>query len=342
MSRRTDSDIWVVRENADRDEDLVVVSESGSRVHIRRRKGSKRGTAANREEPQVSRDREINKENLKKAKFNKPGWITFGASALMGLSLIQPGTFLGVALVFGLAWVAGKAISIMSTPMDTTPHNKPNNESVHYTVRTAPIQEIPRSGDANADSLIERGEDMLRQIRSANAAIPDSVLTAQMNELEDRCVQILTTVSEKPDQAGQVRKFMNYYLPTTLKMLTNYRVMSERGVSSVTLSEARNTLIRGMDMVLTACRKQLDNLYRGDMLDISTDIDVLEQMLKRDGFSELSSDTAPIMEQQTSQTGSAAMQQMRATGAPVLEVPEEDSTDDYAGYYTAKKRQQNR
>lgn len=73
---------------------------------------------------------------------------------------------------------------------------------------------------------------------------------------------------------------MDYYLPTTLKMLASYRTMSNRGVSVSDMTEARSTVIRGMGMVLTACQKQLDTLYKDDILDVSTDIDVLEQMLK--------------------------------------------------------------
>ncbi len=164
---------------------------------------------------------------------------------------------------------------------------------------------------------------MLRQIRAENDAIPDEALSKQMDELSRKCVQIFRTVAEKPGKATQIRKFMNYYLPTTLKMLTNYRTMQQRGVSEKDMAEARETLTRGMDMVLTACQKQLDNLYKDNMLDVSTDIDVLEQMLKRDGFTD--SGVAAMAEVPKQEARTAAAQQMQQTNVPVLKVPDAET-----------------
>ena len=155
---------------------------------------------------------------------------------------------------------------------------------------------------------------MLATIRKENAAIPDQELTEQMNNLCIKCEQIFRTVSETPSKAPQVRKFMNYYLPTTLKMLANYRTMQQRGVSYGEMKEARETTVHGMNLILTACQKQIDNLHRDNMLDISTDIDVLEQMLKRDGFTE-----NEIVEN----ARTAAEAQMRYSSAPVMNFPVE-------------------
>ena len=109
---------------------------------------------------------------------------------------------------------------------------------------------------------------------------------------------------------------MNYYLPTTLKMLANYRTMQERGVSYGEMKEARETTVHGMNLILTACQKQIDNLHRENMLDISTDIEVLEQMLKRDGFM----DNEIVESART-----AAEAQMRYSSAPVMNFPAESS-----------------
>ena len=174
---------------------------------------------------------------------------------------------------------------------------------------------IPLTGDKVADQVITTGQEMLRTITKENAAIPDRELTDLMNNLSIKCEQIFRTVSECPSKAPQVRKFMNYYLPTTLKMLANYRTMQERGVSYGEMKEARETTIRGMNLILTACQKQIDNLHRDNMLDISTDIDVLEQMLKRDGFM----DNEIVENART-----AAEAQMRATSVPVMDFPAEN------------------
>ncbi|MBE5803085.1 MAG: hypothetical protein E7316_01060, partial [Clostridiales bacterium] len=199
-----------------------------------------------------------------KNKGFKAGLITGGVIALLYASIFPLFRISDFLLCGGLAILAGKVISIMASGLDLTTHNKQDAQK-----RPAEVEELPLSGNEAADAVIARGQEMLQQIRAENDANPDEVLSSQMDELERLCVQIFKTVADKPMKAGQIRKFMNYYLPTTLKMLANYRTMAQRGVSVSDMTEARSTLIRGMGMVLTACQKQLDNLYKDTMLDVT-------------------------------------------------------------------------
>ena len=255
-------------------------------------------------------------------------------SSLSGFSF--GGIIAGVLLGLGI----GKITSIMGSGLDTTTHNRRDRERQALEEQNARRQaeeqarqlaaraeaekqaeenRIPLTGDKIADQVITTGQDMLVTIRKENAAIPDQELTEQMNNLSIKCEQIFRTVSESPSKAPQVRKFMNYYLPTTLKMLANYRTMQQRGVSYGEMKEARDTTVHGMNLILTACQKQIDNLHRDNMLDISTDIDVLEQMLKRDGFTE-----NEIVEN----ARTAAEAQMRYSSAPVMNFPIESDPAD--------------
>jgi 5-bromo-4-chloroindolyl phosphate hydrolysis protein len=77
---------------------------------------------------------------------------------------------------------------------------------------------------------------------------------------------------------------MDYYLPTTLKMLSGYRKMDERQVTGKNAQETRSQIREAMNTVLKAFDKQLDALYQDEMLDLSTDIDVMETMLRQDGL----------------------------------------------------------
>ena len=255
-----------------------------------------------------------------------------------------PGIIAGVLLGLGI----GKLTSIMGSGLDTTTHNRRDRERQAAEEENARRQaeeqarrlaaeaeerkrteenRIPLTGDKIADQVITTGQDMLATIKKENAAIPDQELTEQMNNLSIKCEQIFRTVSETPSKAPQVRKFMNYYLPTTLKMLANYRTMQQRGVSYGEMKEARETTVHGMNLILTACQKQIDNLHRDNMLDISTDIDVLEQMLKRDGYTE-----NEIVEE----ARTAAEAQMRYSSTPVMNFPvEEAQTDASAGSFNS-------
>ena len=171
----------------------------------------------------------------------------------------------------GIALLIGRIVFIMAQGLDTS--------------KEAPVQQpIPKTGDNAVDSLVEKGQEMLAEIRKENDLIPDAQLTAQMNQLDKVANQIFHTVAEQPAKAPQIRRFMDYYLPTTLKMLTGYRKMDERQVKGENANEARAQIREAMDTVLKAFDKQLDALYQDELLDISTDIDVMETMLRQDGL----------------------------------------------------------
>ena len=252
------------------------------------------------------------------------------------------GLLIGVAVGLGV----GKITSIMGSGLDTTTHNKRDLERQRQQEEEAnrelealrakqaaeakrrreeEAHKIPLTGDPVADNVITKGQEMVQTIMKENAAIPDETLSSQMDTLCEKCEQIFRTVSETPSKAPQVRKFMNYYLPTTLKMLANYRTMQQRGVSYLEMNQARDTTIRGMNMILTACQKQIDNLHKENMLDISTDIDVLEQMLKRDGYTE---NEITGHKEMTTTARTAAEAQMRASSVPVMNFPASDTEEE--------------
>ena len=253
--------------------------------------------------------------------------------ALKGL----PGLLLGVVIGAGVGAVA----SIVGKKLDTTTHNKRDRERMEKEEiarrqeeerrRQEEASKIPLTGDQQADNVIIKGQEMLNTIRQENILITDETLSAQMDTLSDKCQQIFRTVSDEPAKAPHVRKFMNYYLPTTLKVLATYRTMQERGVSYQEMAQIRESAVRCMDMVLTACQKEIDAMHKENMLDISTDIDVMEQMLKRDGYV----DNEILSHQQMNGARTAAEAQMRASSVPMLEFPEENEGEDPPASSTA-------
>ena len=264
--------------------------------------------------------------------------------ALKGL----PGLLLGVVIGAGVGAVA----SIMGSKLDTTTHNKRDMERLRKEeqarqeqekirlaeeerIRREKASQIPLTGNQEADNVILKGQEMLKSIREENIAITDETLSAQMDTLADKCQQILRTVSAEPAKAPHVRKFMNYYLPTTLKVLANYRTMQQRGVSYGDMSLARDSAVRCMNMVLTACQKQIDALHKENMLDISTDIDVMEQMLKRDGYV----DNEILSNQRLANARTAAEAQMRSSSVPMLDFPAENKDEETSSSSSAASMQ---
>ena len=212
----------------------------------------------------------------KKKKNRKPyvaGGIAAGVTGILYASLLplnKPIHFLFFAALMALVgWVA----YTMATGLDVS--------------KKAPTQRpVPATGNPNVDQLIQHGMEMIRQIREENAQIPDQALSGKIDQLEETARRIFATVADKPEKAPQIRRFMDYYLPTVLKMLTNYRKVGERGVTGENADKMKTTVENAMDVVLDAFEKQHDQLYQRDMLDVTTDISVLETLMKQDGLIE--------------------------------------------------------
>ena len=122
----------------------------------------------------------------------------------------------------------------------------------------------------------------LRQIRELNDRIADEALSAKIDRIEQVSGRIFKAIEDTPAKKNAAGTFLNYYLPTTLKLLENYASFEEAGVSGENLSQAKAKIEKTMDSIVAGFEHQLDELYRTDAMDIDSDIRVMETMLRRD------------------------------------------------------------
>ena len=125
----------------------------------------------------------------------------------------------------------------------------------------------------------------LRDIRRANDRIADPAISAKIDRLEDLAGKIFRIVEEEPAKKAKASTFLNYYLPTTQKLLDSYADFEEAGVSGGNVSQAKQRIADTMDKIVAGFERQLDQLYQSDAMDVDSDIRVMEQMLRRDGGS---------------------------------------------------------
>ena len=123
---------------------------------------------------------------------------------------------------------------------------------------------------------------ILAQIRELNDRIADETLSAKLDRLEQVSGRIFKVIEEDEDKRAAAGTFLNYYLPTTLKLLENYAGFEEAGVSGENLTQAKAKIEKTMDSIVAGFEHQLDELYRTDAMDIDSDIRVMETMLRRD------------------------------------------------------------
>ena len=124
----------------------------------------------------------------------------------------------------------------------------------------------------------------LARLRALNEAIPDEEMSAKIARLEAVSAKIFAQAESDPEKLPQMRKFLDYYLPTSLKLLESYAELDAQGIEGENIAEAKRRIEQAMDTLVTAFENQLDQLFRSDALDVTTDIDVMERMLRADGL----------------------------------------------------------
>lgn len=142
------------------------------------------------------------------------------------------------------------------------------------------------TGNAELDKMIVACDKALAEMKRLDDNIADEKISAQIVRLGTLTEKILGQVKADPAKLPQIRKFMNYYLPTTLKLLNAYDRMGAQGVEGENISGTMAKVEQMMGTVVTAFEKQLDSLFGSEALDISTDITVLENMMAREGLSD--------------------------------------------------------
>ena len=149
-----------------------------------------------------------------------------------------------------------------------------------------PAPEPEEESEKEEDTLDMTDDDaVLAAIRQLNDDIDDEMMSQKIDRIGEITGKIFAYQKQNPNRAGQLRSFLSYYLPTTLKILKAYARMEEQGVEGENIRSAKERIEGMMDKVVEGFEKQLDRLFQDDAMDIATDVQVLERMLAKDGLS---------------------------------------------------------
>ena len=146
-----------------------------------------------------------------------------------------------------------------------------------------PKEEKPTGNEA-LEKMIRDGNLAVAEMKRLNESIQDEKISADIDRLEDICGKIFAQVKADPSRLPQISRFMDYYLPTTLKILNAYDRMGAQGVSGENIAGTMQRVENMMGTIVTAFEKQLDALFGAEAMDISTDITVLESLMQREGL----------------------------------------------------------
>lgn len=133
-------------------------------------------------------------------------------------------------------------------------------------------------------SVINQGNTSIAKIRQLNDAIPDERMSAQIDLIERLAAQIFDCVKAHPEKLKQIRQFLNYYLPTTIKLMEQYVTLQDQGMKTENIEDGMQKIEGLLDKVIVAFQRQLDSLFETDVVDITADIRVMEQMMASEGL----------------------------------------------------------
>ena len=137
---------------------------------------------------------------------------------------------------------------------------------------------------AAARASMSEYDKILEQIRQADIDIADEVMSEKIRTMQEITAAIFQEVEAHPSKKPQIQRFMNYYLPTTLKLLDSYARIEQQGVSGENMAKAKADIERIADTLVEGYKKQLDTLYQSEAVDIAGDVSVIENMMRRDGL----------------------------------------------------------
>lgn len=134
--------------------------------------------------------------------------------------------------------------------------------------------------------LLERGEAYVAQIRASNDAIPGEEISAKIDQIERVVHTIFVRAAEQPGVIDDLGQLMDYYLPTTVKLLDAYRDLDAQPIQGDNITQSKREIEGALDSLSVAFEKLLDSVFRDVAWDVSTDISVLHTVLSQEGLVE--------------------------------------------------------
>ena len=189
------------------------------------------------------------------------------------------GLLLTLGLCIGGAFIAGRASAKRA--------QRKEKEAVEEAARKAAEEaKSPKkqSYGPEVDAILSEGNKALSEMGRLYMSIKDPEVRAKINEIMRITDKITQDAIHDQKDLPQIKKFMSYYLPTTLKLLNTYDRMSSVGIEGENLDRSMKSINEMLDAAIEAYKKRLDSLFENQALDIETDIQVMNTMLAREGL----------------------------------------------------------
>lgn len=133
-------------------------------------------------------------------------------------------------------------------------------------------------------AVVDEGARAHSELQRLYAVIPDLTVKRKISEIIDVSDKIVEDAIHDPSDVPQIKKFLDYYLPTTIKLLNAYDRMGAQGIEGENISKTMSSINEMLDTAIVAYKKLLDSLFANQAMDIETDIAVMNTLMQREGL----------------------------------------------------------
>lgn len=147
-------------------------------------------------------------------------------------------------------------------------------------------EEVESSYGKDVQSTLKVGRDYIKEIKSVKNELYREEISMKLDKLSNVSEEILKQIEKNPKKVEEVNKFINHYLPITLKLINSYEELNSQALQGENIQKAKIEIEESIDLINKAFENLLDDLFEDIRLDISTDISVLKTLFKQEGLDE--------------------------------------------------------
>lgn len=130
-------------------------------------------------------------------------------------------------------------------------------------------------------ALLKEGWDQIQQLEQARQEITNPQIRGLVDDLYDSAVKLFEHLNENPEKIGLARMFISYYLNKAVKFVENYNTIADSDIDTPTIQQSKYDIVKGLQLLSQEFDHQFEELLAGELMDIKTDVALLEENQKR-------------------------------------------------------------
>lgn len=135
-----------------------------------------------------------------------------------------------------------------------------------------------------AEEAMRRGGQYMEELDSLRESMEGQAIVEKLLRLDIVLERLFAVLDRHPEQYDELERFMEYYLPTTVKLVTAYQEFVQVEFPGENIRTAKLEIERTLDTINQAFENLLDDIYQDAAFDVMADATVLKSMLAREGL----------------------------------------------------------